>query len=106
MNMGSYIEYLGNVFTVLKGDEFKLLYFLVMSMASEEADAIEISIGYLMDVMGKSEKSVKKLIDSLVDKGVIFHENGLFGLYLNLSEEDEEDADNQEEKPAKRIGYV
>lgn len=105
--MGSYIEYLGNVFTVLKGDEFKLLYFLVMSMASEEADAIEISIGYLMDVMGKSEKSVKKLIDSLVDKGVIFYENGLFGLYLNLSEEDEEeDADNQEEKPAKRIGYV
>lgn len=104
--METYIEYLGNVFTVLKGEEFKLLYFLAMTMASEGADALEISKGYLMDVMGKSEKSIDRLVGSLVDKGIIFHENGLFGLYLNSPEEDEcENADNQEEKP-KRIGYV
>ena len=105
--MEAYLEYLGNSFTSLTGDQFKLLYFLVMTMASEEADALEISLGYLMDVMGKSERSTKRLINELVNKGFITVDDWcLFRLSLNIDEEEGvQDADNQEETP-KRIGYV
>lgn len=101
------IYYLNELLPNLNGEQFKMVYIIVATMLSEESDLVELPVGYLMQLLNKSERSVKRLIYSLVDKGVIFYENGLFGLYLNLSEEDEEeDADNQEEKPAKRIGYV
>lgn len=106
--MEEYLIYMNNAFTSLNGEEFKLLYFIVMSMASEDADALEISIGYLMDVLGKSERSVKRLITDLADKGFITVDDWcLFRLNLNITEEIvSEDADNQEEKPRKRVGFV
>lgn len=106
--MEEYLIYMNNAFTSLSGEEFKLLYFIVMSMASEDADALEISIGYLMDVLGKSERSVKRLIADLVDKGFITVDDWcLFRLNLNITEEIvSEDTDNQEEKPRKRVGFV
>ena len=100
--------FLGEAFTQLKGESFKLLYYLTMTTASEEADALEISIGWLMDVLGKSERSVKRLITDLSDKGFITVDDWcLFRLNLNITEEIvSEDSDNQEEKPRKRVGFV
>lgn len=108
--MEQYLIFLGNAFTKVKGEQFKFLYFLVMTMSSEEADALEISIGYIMDVMGKSERTVRKLIGELVEMGYITFENGLFSLRIeeNITQYDEEyeNADIQEEKPRKRVGFV
>ena len=105
--MEYYIIFINNAFTSLNGDQFKLLYFLAMTMASEEADAMEISIGYLMDVLGKSERSIKKLIRELAEKDFITVDDWcLFRLNLNITEEIiDEDTDNQNEKP-KRVGFI
>jgi len=99
--------FLGDAFTKLNGESFKLLYYLTMTSASEEADAVEISIGMLMDVLGKSERSVKRLIVDLANKGFITVDDWcLFRLNLNITEEIiDEDTDNQKEKP-KRVGFI
>lgn len=105
--MEAYLIYLNNAFTSLTGEEYKLLYFIVMSMASEEADALEISIGYLMDVMAKSERSIKRLIKKLVEKDFITYTNGQFRLNEELlagviAETEDAPAD---EKP-KKVGFI
>ena len=105
--MEAYLIYLNNAFTSLSGEEYKLLYFIVMSMASEEADALEISIGYLMDCLGKSERSIKRLIKKLVEKDFITYTNGQFRLNEELmagviAETEDAPAD---EKP-KKVGFI
>lgn len=101
--MEQYLIFINNSFTSLSGEEFKLLYFLTMSMASEEADALEMSIGYLMDCLGKSERSIKRLIKSLVEKDFIDYSNGQFTLNIDFEAIEETDPDT--EKP-KKVGFV
>ena len=103
--MEVYLIYLNNAFTSLTGEEYKLLYFIVMSMAAEDADALEISIGYQMDVLGKSERSIKRLIKKLVEKDFITYTNGQFRLNEELLAGVIEEADPDTEKP-KRVGFV
>lgn len=101
--MDIYLIFLGDAFTSLNGDQFKMLYFLAMTMASEEADAMEISTGWLMDVLGKSERSIKKLIRELAEKDFITVDDNMFR--LNIDFEAIEEADPDTEKP-KRVGFV
>lgn len=104
--MDIYLIFLGDAFTQLNGDSFKLLYYLTMTSASEEADAVEISIGLLMDVLGKSERSVKRLIVDLANKGFITVDDWcLFRLNLNIAEEIIAEDAPEDEKP-KRVGFV
>lgn len=104
--MEYYIIFINNAFTSLNGDQFKLLYFLAMTMASGEADAMEISIGYLMDVLGKSERSVKKLIRELAEKDFITVDDNMFRLNIDFEAiEETQGADPDAEKP-KRVGFV
>lgn len=98
--------FLGDAFTKLNGESFKLLYYLTMTSASEEADAVEISIGMLMDVLGKSERSVKRLIVDLANKGFITVDDWcLFRLNLNIAEEIIAEDAPADEKP-KKVGFV
>lgn len=98
--------FLGDAFTKLNGESFKLLYYLTMMSASEEADAIEISIGLLMDVLGKSERSVKRLVVDLANKGFITVDDWcLFRLNLNIAEEIIDEDAPADEKP-KKVGFV
>lgn len=101
--MEQYLIFINNSFTSLSGEEFKLLYFLTMTMASEEADAMEMSIGYIMDCLNKSERSVKRLIKSLAEKDFINYSNGQFTLNIDFNALEEEEPD--EEKP-KKVGFV
>ena len=104
--MDIYLIFLGDAFTQLNGDSFKLLYYLTMTSASEEADSVEISIGLLMDVLGKSERSVKRLIVDLANKGFITVDDWcLFRLNLNIAEEIIAEDAPEDEKP-KRVGFV
>lgn len=98
--------FLGDAFTKLNGESFKLLYYLTMTSASEEADAIEISIGMLMDVLGKSERSVKRLVVDLANKGFITVDDWcLFRLNLNIAEEIIAEDAPADEKP-KKVGFI
>ena len=98
--------FLGDAFTKLNGEGFKLLYYLTMTSASEEADAVEISIGLLMDVLGKSERSVKRLVVDLANKGFITVDDWcLFRLNLNIAEEIIAEDAPADEKP-KKVGFV
>lgn len=98
--------FLGDAFTKLNGESFKLLYYLTMTSASEEADAVEISIGLLMDVLGKSERSVKRLVVDLANKGFITVDDWcLFRLNLNIAEEIIDEDVPADEKP-KKVGFV
>lgn len=101
--MEQYLIFINNSFTSLSGEEFKMLYFLAMTMASEEADVIEISTGWLMDCLNKSERSVKRLIKSLVEKDFINYSNGQFTLNIDFNALEEEEPD--EEKP-KKVGFI
>lgn len=103
--MEVYLIYLNNAFTSLSGEEFKLLYFIVMSMASEDADALEISIGYLMDVMVKSERSIKRLIKKLEENDFITYTNGQFRLNEELLAGVIAETEDEDPKP-KRVGFV
>lgn len=102
--MEQYLIFINNSFTSLSGEEFKMLYFLAMTMASEEADVIEISTGWLMDCLGKSERSIKRLIKSLVEKDFINYSNGQFTLNIDFNALEADD-ESQEEKP-KKVGFV
>ena len=104
--MEAYLIFLGNSFTKLNGEQFKLLYFFVMTMSSEDADALEISIGYIMDVMGKSEKTVRRLIKELCEMGYLNFENGLFSLNIDFGVVDDEPEEESVEETPKKIGYV
>lgn len=98
--------FLGDAFTKLNGESFKLLYYLTMTSASEEADVVEISIGMLMDVLGKSERSVKRLIVDLANKGFITVDDWcLFRLNLNIAEEIIAEDAPADEKP-KKVGFI
>lgn len=101
--MGQYIIFINNSFTSLTGEEFKLLYFIAMTMASEEAEAMEISIGWMMDVFGKSERTMKRLVNKLVEKDCITYSNGLYSLNIDFESIEEEEPD--EEKP-KKVGFI
>lgn len=101
--MEYYLFFINNAFTSLNGDQFKMLYFLAMTMASEEADAMEISTGWLMDVLGKSERSIKKLIKELAEKDFITVDDNMFR--LNIDFEAIEEAEDEDQKP-KRVGFV
>ena len=101
--MEQYIIFINNSFTSLSGEEFKLLYFIAMTMASEEAEAMEISIGWMMDVFGKSERTMKRLVNKLVEKDFITYSNGLYSLNIDFDAMAEEEID--EEKP-KKVGFI
>lgn len=103
MIMEQYLIFINNSFTSLSGEEFKLLYFLTMTIASEEADALEMSIGYLMDCLGKSERSIKRLIKSLAEKDFINYSNGQFTLNIDFNALEEEEPEQEEPR---KVGFI
>lgn len=103
--MEQYLIFINNSFTSLTGEEFKLLYFIAMTMASEEAEAMEISIGWMMDVFGKSERTMKRLIKKLVEKDFITYTNGQFRLNEELLAGVVAETEDEDPKP-KRVGFV
>ena len=95
------IDLLNELLPMTKGDQFKLAYITLMTMLSEDSGTVELPIGYLMQLMNKSERSVRKTLNELIEMGVLLTENGLYWFNLEAMTEEEPD----EEKP-KKVGFI
>ena len=95
------IDLLNELLPMTKGDQFKLAYITLMTMLSEDSGTVELPIGYLMQLMNKSERSVRKTLNELIEMGVLLTENGLYWFNLEAMEEPEE----EQEEPRK-VGFI
>lgn len=99
------IDLLNELLPMLKGDQFKLSYIIALTMAGEDSCAVELPIGYLMQLMNKSERCVRKTLNELIEMGVLLAEDGLYRFNIEAFEEVDEDISDEDSKP-KRVGFV
>lgn len=98
------IDLLNELLPMLKGDQFKLSYIIALTMAGEDSCAVELPIGYLMQLMNKSERSVRKTLSELIEMGLLLAEDGLYRFNIEALDEVAEDAP-ADEKP-KKVGFI
>lgn len=95
------IDLLNELLPMTKGDQFKLAYITLMTMLSEDSGTVELPIGYLMQLMNKSERSVRKTLNELIEMGVLLTENGLYRFNLEAMAEEE-----PEQEEPRKVGFV
>ena len=98
------IDLLNELLPMLKGDQFKMAYIVAMTMVYEDSESVILPIGYLMQQMNKSERSVRKTLSELIEMGVLLADDGLYRFNIEAFDEVAEDAP-ADEKP-KKVGFV